>query len=341
MPEEKTLNRNERMKELMKLYRSNDPAERDYATEVIVSENMAYVVRVITRSFSSYKEKYFDEMKQEGVVGLLEALIGYDPDKGAFTTWADPPIRHRISDFISRQVHNVHPHYARNISRIKAAIEQNEQESASDSDMKSASSMDVMDIVMKSTGMKPEEVRRAMDIWKKSDFASIEEDGMDTLSDDTMATPEEAYEAVEESATLNEAIMELPERERKVIMLRFGLGEYADYKNVSQAEAAEITGVPAHLYRAVLSSAIGHLRRNRKLQAIRGERFSQLSEKERNNPLSLTDIHAAERTVIDLKEDTEYETSPNELSMENGNEDIINTKHVARKVHVGEDDFEI
>ena len=327
MPEDK-LNRNERMKELMKLYRSEDPTEHDYAAQVIVSENMAYVVKVINRSFSSYKEKYFDELKQEGAVGLLEALINYDPEKGAFTTWADAPIRHRISDFVSRQIHNVHPHYARNISKIKSALDENAQD-------ENPSDMDVVDIVMKANNdMKPEEVRRAIDIWKKSNFASIDEGGFDSLSDDTLATPEEAYESVEEAAILMEAINSLPDRERKVVMLRFGIGEYADYYGCSQAEAAEITGVPAHLYRAVLSSATGKLRRNRKLQAIRGERVSQLGDKERNTPISLTDIHAAERTVIDLKEESEYEASPDELSLESGNGDHLNPKLAERKVRV-------
>lgn len=339
MPEEK-MNRKERMKELMKLYRSEDPAEHDYAAEVIVSENMAYVVQVINRNFSSYKKEYFEDLKQEGVTGLIEALINYDPEKGAFTTWADAPIRHRISDFVSRQIHNVHPHYARNISKIRSAIEQNEQKvSSDDEERKAAGSMDVMEIVMKSTGMKPEEVRRAMDIWRMSDFASIDEDGMDTLSDGTMVPPEEAYEAVEESDTLLEAINELPEKERKVISLRFGIGEYAGYQDVSQAEAAEITGVPAHLYRAVLSSAIGHLRKDKKLQAIRGERVSRLSERERNTPLSLTDLKAAERAIVDLKEEEEYEASTNSLAMENGNDEpvIIPTELV--KVTAEQDDF--
>lgn len=318
MPEEKTQNRNERMKELMRLYRSDDPAEHDYAAEVIVSENMAYVVKVINRSFSSYKEKYFDELKQEGAVGILEALIGYDPEKGAFTTWADAPIRHRISDFVSRQIHQVHPHYARNISRIKSAIEKNAQEESerSGNGEPPADTMDVMDFVMKKTGMKPEEVRRAMDIWKKSDFASLDEDGMDTLSDDTMISPESAYESQEEAATLLSAINELPERERKVVSLRYGVGEFAGLQDVSQAEAAKLTGVPAHLYRAVLSSAMSHLRHNKKLQAIRGERVSRLND---DAPLSLTDVSAAERAVVDLKTLSEYEADFEEFTSEESN----------------------
>lgn len=77
-------------------YRISDPIKAE-----LVLKNQNLVRSVIRDKFSIYHE-YYDDMMQEGLIGLIKAVASYEPDKGAqLSTFAYLCIKNEIQKFVS------------------------------------------------------------------------------------------------------------------------------------------------------------------------------------------------------------------------------------------------
>lgn len=77
-------------------YRISDPVKAE-----LVLKNQNLVRSVIRDKFSIYHE-YYDDMMQEGLIGLIKAVASYEPDKGAqLSTFAYLCIKNEIQKFVS------------------------------------------------------------------------------------------------------------------------------------------------------------------------------------------------------------------------------------------------
>ena len=73
----------------------------DAEKQQLVLKNQALVRTVIRDKFSVYRE-YYDDMFQEGLIGLMKAVARYEPDKGAqLSTFAYLCIKNEIQKFVS------------------------------------------------------------------------------------------------------------------------------------------------------------------------------------------------------------------------------------------------
>ena len=71
------------------------------AQQEIVLKNQNLVRTVIKDKFSIYHE-YYEDMMQEGLIGLIKAVCRYEPDKGAqLSTFAYLCIKNEIQKFVS------------------------------------------------------------------------------------------------------------------------------------------------------------------------------------------------------------------------------------------------
>ena len=99
-------NTNESNSELFHAYRNGDKS----AYDKIVSGNMPLVLKIAS-SYIGYGMD-MDDLTSNGVIGLLKAVEGYNPDKGNFATyareWIDKYIRMGLNQ---RQIH--HKRYER------------------------------------------------------------------------------------------------------------------------------------------------------------------------------------------------------------------------------------
>lgn len=285
----------ERIRRQMKMYHGT-PAEKAAAIEEICNENTSLVVDIINKHYPSYKKDYFEDLKQEGIVGLLESLEVFDPDKGALATIATFYIIHNINDYISRFVHGVRPHYNRFIKRARAAIDELEG--------KGITNPSHVDIAMIS-GLSIAEVRRALDVYNKTQLQSYEsEEYLDSMITNTQMLPDETYEDMEKKEILDAAIAELTEDEKKVISMRFQLGDYVGKsKQPSNLEISQATGVPLHMIRSTSQSALRKLRENKALAAL----FTPEREKSYDEPISVTPLKAAQEEANYLLDDGDIE----------------------------------
>lgn len=81
-----TNNSKERIKEQLARYHSDDPAVKSKALEEILDDYKKFITHIINKHFYSYKNQWYEDMFSVGVIGLIESLPKYDPDKSMPTT---------------------------------------------------------------------------------------------------------------------------------------------------------------------------------------------------------------------------------------------------------------
>lgn len=88
----------EEQKELARRYKESGDLE---ARDLLINCNLRLVVMVANRYKSRIKHLQVLDIIQEGNLGLFSAIEKYDPEKGAFTTYAVPWIRQKITRALS------------------------------------------------------------------------------------------------------------------------------------------------------------------------------------------------------------------------------------------------
>lgn len=112
---------------IMKLYRSGDRRLMQIASEQVVYSYGNYVWDIIHSRYASFMEQYADDLFHYGVIGLLEALKGYD-GKHAFTTYSKVFIIHELSAFVCSLQGNSSIYYAQNQRQVKSAAAELERQ---------------------------------------------------------------------------------------------------------------------------------------------------------------------------------------------------------------------
>lgn len=244
-----TANSRERIKEQMVRYRSDDPAVRAQALEEILEDHKKFITHIINKHFSSYKNQWFEDLYSCGVIGLIESLPKYDPDKSMPTTHFGRYIIHEIYDFIAKFVQQTTTHYASKLAVINRAIAEMEREGVENPN--------IVDIAMK-TGIKPEIVMKALSIQTAAQSKSLEsEEYISNLMSDYREQPDEIVERNEGIEIMYRAIQNLPYRMREVVLRRNGL---CGYEAQSNEVISRETGIPPNQIRRVYAKALKMLR---------------------------------------------------------------------------------
>lgn len=254
--------------ELVKIHKYSDvELERDRAREKIISSNLRLVSH-FAKKFSRNDWQLFEDLLQEGSIGLSKALEKFDETKGfKFSTYASWWIRQAIQRYLqdhSRTI-RIPVHAQEQINKIHKAKRElygnNEEELVSDiSDM---------------TGMTDDKIEEmqviGQHIMSLSDV--IGEDG--TLEDilismDTI-NPEEESQRASEAKILNEILSELDPKEERVIRMRFGIGVEKDHTLEDIARQMDLT---RERIRQIENKALNKLKRKkRKIVESNGDIF--------------------------------------------------------------------
>lgn len=211
-------------KELQDLYlktRQGDPEAREKA----VSYNLP-LVHAICKRFYPLEILDYDDLFQEGCIGLLKALTGYDPERGTkFSTYAVPFILGEIKACLRRNGHLVklsrsyYEHYRHLLnSREELAQELKRQPRLEELAVK--------------TGLPVEEIVWLIDLQNPA--ISLQEKGhAETLPE---AQHGDINTEIIDKITVHEKLSLLPPRERQIIVLRYIVQK-------SQEEVARILGL--------------------------------------------------------------------------------------------------
>ena len=214
-------------------------------------EKLEYLVYyIINKNFSTFK-KYTKELYQEGILGILASMKKYDYEKSSPSTYFFNYILHQMNDFVNFQINKTSPHYATHITKIKKAINSLEKEG------KEVTVIGVAQI----TKFSAETIVQSMKIMELSNEMHYETiDVLESNLSETFQSPEEEFVKNEIVEIIRSAVNALPEDEKNVINLKFGLldGVQLSYKSIS-----ETLGIQIDRVKKLNASAIRKLKKNK------------------------------------------------------------------------------
>ena len=219
-----------RLEELLLQAKAGDQS----AVEVLVEENSGLIWSVARRFLGRGTEA--DDLYQLGCLGFLKAVEGCDLEYGTqFSTYAVPKISGEIRRFL------------RDDGAVKVSRSLKEQAAtikATRNRLATALGREpTIQEISRQTGFSPEEIALA-----ETATAAIEsiqrETGEDGFSLENILTDTETEEKMVEKIALRQAIDALPEREKRIIQLRYFHGltqqRIAKVMNVSQVQVSRI-----------------------------------------------------------------------------------------------------
>ncbi len=203
---------------------SEDANERIDAQQRIVVANLRWIA-TIAREYTHCSDLDLIDLVQEGVVGLMRATEKFDPDKGCrFLTYATYWIRHAVIRGIQNRGSTIRlPHHAHEvlvaIRRSHANLcgvlkrEPRNAEIASDLGEEATKVESLIE-----ASQRPDSLDRC--VGPDHDIPMGE-----LLENTNSQTPEQCLQQSDTATAIEIALDVLPERERMIIRLRFGLND--------------------------------------------------------------------------------------------------------------------
>ena len=212
------------MSELFALLEAAQRGSED-ACERVISENSGLIWSVVRRYYGRGVEP--DDLYQLGCMGFLKAVQGFDTSYGTqFSTYAVPKIAGEIRRFL------------RDDGAVKVSRGLREQAASifavREKLRLSLGREPAISEIAKETGFTAEEIAEAE--LASAAPESLQQELGDGLTLESVLSDMQTEEGLLERIALRQAVDELPEKERKAILLRF-------FKGLTQEQTARILSV--------------------------------------------------------------------------------------------------
>jgi len=226
------------------------------AKNKLVESNLRLVVSVAKHYIGCGVS--FQDLIQEGNIGLIKAVDKYDLDRGfRFSTYATWWIKQTISRAITDQnrLIRIPAHMTETINKIKKVSREltlSLQKEPSFKDIADALGISEKELI---------EINQYMNSISSLDTPLDEGDGDDTveslIADTKAIDPEENCEQADMLATINKVLATLSDREAEILRLRFGLD---GHQAMTLEEVGEYEGLTKERIRQLEIKALQKLR---------------------------------------------------------------------------------
>jgi RNA polymerase sigma-B factor len=207
------------------------------------------LVEYLARRFSGRNEPLPD-LVQVGAIGLLKSIDRFDPGRGLeFSTYATPTILGEIKRYFRDAGWLVH--VPRRAQELQATLTASRAELSQE--LQRAPT--VAELAVR-TGLREEDIVEALDAARAYSGVPLDaltdaDDGH--AADALLAQVDDRFEQVERREMLRPAMEALPDRERRILLLRFVAGK-------SQTEIAGIIGVSQMQVSRLVTRSLATLR---------------------------------------------------------------------------------
>lgn len=231
----------------------------------LVEHNLRYVIYIIRRKYSQYMDK-FDDLFQEGVEGLIKAIEKFDLKKNThLSTYAYHWITQRINKYLSENSLIRTPQH---ITRLKTSINNTYHKI-----IEEKGDLPTSDEIAKQLNVPTYKVETLLNNDKNVVSLELvitnEKSGKETYLKDMIKDEnvdiEQSIEKKELYEELRRCVDSLPERERFIIVHRFGL----DGDPMSLEEIGRQLGITRERVRQLLQKALRKLRHPSKSKNLR------------------------------------------------------------------------
>lgn len=212
------------------------------ACEQVLQENAGLLWSIVRRYYGRGVDP--DDLYQLACLGFLKAVRGYDADFGTqFSTYAVPKIAGEIRRFLRDDgAVKVSRGVKERAMTIRAVRNRLQSQLGREPTLSELSEQ---------TGLEPEEIAAAETAVEP--VASLQMETGEGLTLESLLGDGGMEETLVERMVLHRAMEQLPEQERKVLLLRY-------YKGLTQSNVARVVGVSQVQVSRLERRAVGHLR---------------------------------------------------------------------------------
>lgn len=241
------------------LIRHGTESERDKAIEEITIRNKPLIMYLIKKKYYTYIANNWDDLIQAGYLGILRALNKsdppYDPRESAFSTYVVHYINHELYDCIGKMVHNSSQHYQANTKKVERAVH-----ALHSRGIEAPTTEDIME----ETGLGVEAIKTVRSIGSVNSALPLDHPNVLDVPDESDDAPLEYIQEIEQLEALYNALSKLPDDEKTILVLQFGLCEK---KQHTQDEIARILHLSTHQVHRKRAAAFRRLENDEELRS--------------------------------------------------------------------------
>lgn len=257
-----------RNKEIAQLAKSSNRDDVKKAIDMAVTDVIPYVVAMVNKFFYNNAGNFVIEKEdvcQEVYTQIAAAISNYNPAY-SLLTFTQPKIKNAVQNAISKQT-GFTPYYSNKFKILKearAAFQEKGimQPSIKDLDIATGLGMRTITNVLKQ--------ERAS---KEMRIDALEQDILDSDNEESLSSyhksPESMFMHKEQGNMLKQALNELTDLERQIVMMRV-------VENSSWKDIADVTGEQIEIIKQTFKMGIKKLRHSEEIQSIRhGDKNSE------------------------------------------------------------------
>ena len=239
------------VRDLFRAYQSAETEEERLQHRERLVDQYIGLVEFLARRFRNRGEP-LEDLVQVGTIGLLKAIDRFDLDREVeFSTYATPTVVGELKRHfrdkgwavrVPRRLQELHLELTKTVNALGQELGRSP----------------TVEEIAKAASISEEEVLEGLEIAQAYNFTSLDapidsDEGGSTTFADQLGGEDEQLENLEYRASLAPEMEKLPERERKILYLRF-------FKGLTQSEIAARLGISQMHVSRLLNRTLMHLR---------------------------------------------------------------------------------